>query len=253
MSLDLTTIIEDWPYDPDDEAANVRMIEGDDGLDKVQIRVPNGVLQWEATGRPDGELPFGFESLLDYLQHEVEIGGALEIDAELRQQITEEVMGYYARRVSFFRIGEFDRARQDAEHNLAMMNLLHEHCDDETVTQGHEKWRPFVLMDRTRAIALEDAKHQRYVHALDSIDEGISEIQGVLAERGEEEQSEESDEIRALKDLKFYMRETYDLGLTPKEMLRNLEAEKVEAVLEEDFEAAARLAAEIERIKETYL
>jgi len=253
MSLDLTTIIEDWPYDADDDSANVRMIEGQDGRDKIQIRVPNGVLQWEAAGRPDGEFPFGFGSLLDYLQHLVERGGVLEADAEMRQQITEEVMAYYARRVAFFRIGEFERARRDAEHNLAMMNLLDDHCDDESIREGHGKWRPFVLMDRTRAIALEDAKHQRYVHALDSIDEGISELQNLYAERGEEEESEESDEIRALRDLKFYMRETYDLALTPKEMLRNLEAEKREAVQEEDFESAAQLAAEIERIRKTYL
>jgi hypothetical protein len=242
MSLDLASITENWPYSPDDESANVRLIRGDDARDKVQIRIPSGILQWEADGRPDGQRPQGFESLLHYLQHQVEQGEELVFDDVLRHQLSEEVMGYYARRVALFRIG----------HNLAMMNLLRAHCDDEAIVQGHEKWRPFVLMDRTRAIALEDARQKRYTDALDSIDEGINEIQDAYAERGLEEGIEKSEEIRALRDLKFYMRETYDLGLTLKEMLRNLEAEKQQAVAEEDFETAAKLSKDIERLRKTH-
>jgi len=252
MSLDLASITQKWPYSPDNETANVRLIRGDDGRDKVQIRIPSGMLQWEADGRPDDQCPHGFESLLHYLRHQIDQGEELIFDDALRHELSEEVMGYYARRVALFRIAQFVRARRDAEHNLAIMNLLREHCDDEAIVLGHEKWRPFVLMDRTRAIALEDARQKRFTDALDSIDEGINEIRETYAERGIEDAVEKSEEIRALRDLKFYMRETYDLGLTLKEMLRNLEAEKQQAVAEEDFETAAKLSKDIERLRKTH-
>ena len=49
MSLDLNTILKDWPYESG--TIKVRKITGLDGREKLQLRVDLGVLQMEITGR----------------------------------------------------------------------------------------------------------------------------------------------------------------------------------------------------------
>src|SRR4029077_18741688 len=66
MSLDLNTILKDWPHE--NRAIKVRKIMGLDGRQKLQLRIDLGVLQMELTGRPDGVRPHGCESLLTYHQ-----------------------------------------------------------------------------------------------------------------------------------------------------------------------------------------
>ena len=64
MSQDITPIIAGWDFNPDE--LQVRMITALDGSAKIQMRIDLGLLQMELAGRPDGERPHGFESLLDY-------------------------------------------------------------------------------------------------------------------------------------------------------------------------------------------
>src|SRR5256885_8798983 len=66
MSLDLNTILKDWPHE--NRAIKVRKILGLDGRQKLQLRIDLGVLQMELAGRPDGTRPHGCESLLTYHQ-----------------------------------------------------------------------------------------------------------------------------------------------------------------------------------------
>ena len=49
----------------DPEGVQVRVITGEDGSEKIQMRIDLGLIQMEINGRPDGERPEGFESLLD--------------------------------------------------------------------------------------------------------------------------------------------------------------------------------------------
>src|SRR3990172_12805903 len=67
MSNDLTRLLNDWQFQPDEVL--VRIVPGDDGRGKVQLRVDLGVLQMEMAGRPDGLRPEGFESWLDYYEY----------------------------------------------------------------------------------------------------------------------------------------------------------------------------------------
>lgn len=66
MSKDITTILAGWDFNPDE--LQVRIIAGDDGRERIQTRVDLGVLQMELAGRPDGQKPHGFESLLDFYE-----------------------------------------------------------------------------------------------------------------------------------------------------------------------------------------
>ncbi len=63
-SWDLSDLLNQWPYEPG--KLNVRVIPGTDGEPRIQMRLDLGVLQMHMEGRPDGQRPRGFESLLDY-------------------------------------------------------------------------------------------------------------------------------------------------------------------------------------------
>ena len=49
MSKDIRTILEGWGFEPNE--VSVRIIQGDDDRDKIQLRVDLGVLQMEVDGR----------------------------------------------------------------------------------------------------------------------------------------------------------------------------------------------------------
>ncbi|MFG0305153.1 MAG: hypothetical protein ACF8Q5_02925 [Phycisphaerales bacterium JB040] len=71
MNRDLTDILKEWPYQPGE--LHVRLIEGADGEPKLQVRLDLGLLQMNVEGRPDGERPHGYDSLLEY--HEARLDG----------------------------------------------------------------------------------------------------------------------------------------------------------------------------------
>src|SRR5438093_6850893 len=64
MNVDLTRLLNDWPYESG--KLNVRLITAEDGEPRIQVRLDLGVLQMFVEGRPDGQRPFGCDSLLEY-------------------------------------------------------------------------------------------------------------------------------------------------------------------------------------------
>ncbi|MEZ6318755.1 MAG: hypothetical protein R3B49_08380 [Phycisphaerales bacterium] len=64
MNRDLSDLLDEWPFEPG--KINVRLIQGQDGDPIIQVRLDLGILQMRADGRPDGEHPNGYESLLEY-------------------------------------------------------------------------------------------------------------------------------------------------------------------------------------------
>jgi len=252
MTDDLSPLLESWRFNPNDENKNIRVIRGLDGKPKIQVRVRCGVFQWEYEGRPDGSTPYGYPSLLDFYRDAIEHlrrqegpNASLKLNRTQQAEINEEIMDYYQRRILFFRLGEYRRARDDAQHNLDLMDIIREHSDDPEAIIEHEKWRPFVTMDRTRAEALMAAERGDYVGCIETIEAGIEEIAEIFRRQGREDAIEESQEIAALKDLKAQLRETYDIPLTKKEILESLREEQAKAIAEEDYERAARIRDEI--------
>jgi len=83
MNRDLTAILEEWPYEPG--VVNVRVIEGQDGEPRIQLRLDLGLLQMTMAGRPDGQRPEGYESVLELYESKLDeaIAGAVgEMDDE---------------------------------------------------------------------------------------------------------------------------------------------------------------------------
>jgi hypothetical protein len=256
MAIDLADIFNEWPVDSEDEGENIRCVRGQDGRLKIQVRVRCGIFQWEHEGRPDGRHPHGFASLLDYYRHRMEelvreegSAESLRFDQREVDEVSEELTDYYQRRVLFFRLGEYERARADAEHNLALMDILREHAEDPEAVVEHEKWRPFVTMDRTRAAAMVGCERGDYLGAIRTLDRGIEEIASFFHQYQRDDLITQSQEITTLEDLKYELRETYSIPLTPEEILQGLQEEQAKAVADEDFERAARLRDEISRLE----
>ncbi|HEY2341712.1 MAG TPA: hypothetical protein VGH90_01725, partial [Chthoniobacteraceae bacterium] len=97
MSLDLNDLLRDWPYEPGQ--LKVRKILGADGKEKLQLRIDLGVIQMETIGRPDGESPHGFDSLLDYYQERRRVaqkkGEPFTLNAEDIGELQQEGIQYY--------------------------------------------------------------------------------------------------------------------------------------------------------------
>ena len=116
MSLDLNTILKDWPHENGN--IKVRKITGLDGREKLQLRVDLGVLQMEMIGRPDGQRPHNCESLLDYHQKRAaraeQKGEAYELTPEQCAELQQEGIQYYHRYLSLFQINEFAAVVREA-------------------------------------------------------------------------------------------------------------------------------------------
>jgi len=69
-SNDLTPILNNWPFEPG--TINVRVIDGIDKLSKLQVRLDLGIIQMNIDGRPDGQRPNGFSSLLEYVEAQID-------------------------------------------------------------------------------------------------------------------------------------------------------------------------------------
>ena len=64
MSYDISYILGDWPYRPDE--ITVRIIDGEEGRRKIQLRLDLGILQMEFDGRPDGRRIHECDSWFDF-------------------------------------------------------------------------------------------------------------------------------------------------------------------------------------------
>ncbi len=133
MSLDLNSILRDWPHESG--SIKVRKIAGLDGREKLQLRVDLGVLQMELTGRPDGRRPHNCESLLEYHQKRAarieQKGEAYQLTPEQCAELQQEGIQYYHRYLSLFQINDFEGVMRDTQRNLDLFTFVAEHTDRE--------------------------------------------------------------------------------------------------------------------------
>ena len=222
----------------------MRAIEGHDAKRKIQIRMDLGLMQLEWVGRPDGNQPHECASLLDYFrdQHrahqEADVNGTpFTLSREDCWALGQEAMQYYWRRISFFELKEFARAQDDAEHNLAILDMCQEFAEHEEDRQIADQYRVFVTSHRIQARALEALENEEHQLALTTIRKGITEIEGILVAQDEFEAVDgDCPELKFLRNWEKEVEE--NRPRSPQEKLRtDLKA----AVEDEKFELAARL------------
>ncbi|MGB9596923.1 MAG: hypothetical protein ACPL7B_11640 [Candidatus Poribacteria bacterium] len=181
MSDDIGPILREWDNDPN--AKKIRKIIGQDGKEKIQIRVDFGILQMECDGRPDGKRPYGKESLLEHYltlldKYKEEYGTdeGFMLDSHDCERLRDEALQYYHRYISLFEVEDYVRAERDTARNLRAFDLMKKYAERQDDAISQEKYRPYVIMMNTRAKAFICADNGNFIGAIDAIEDAIEKI-----------------------------------------------------------------------------
>lgn len=245
MRRDLDDVIQGWPYDPNPGEILAREVRARDGRTVLQVRIELGVLQLEISGRPDGHRPHGFSTYLDYLRHCAAGRGLVPgsksppwvMTAEQCRESDREFVQFNHRRVAWLSLRRYDKAIEDADHTLALMDFIQRHGSEEDFIASHEQLRGPVLFHRTQALTILALERRRYEDAIDALREGVERLDAHQNDWWAHRDSDESPNpglIDNLRNFEQEIRSNYRVEKTLREQLD-------EAVAREDYEQAARL------------
>src|SRR5205809_7549010 len=202
MSLDLNTVLRDWPHE--NGKIKVRKIVGLDGHEKLQLRIDLGILQMELTGRPDGQRPHNCESLLVYHQRRAERaegrGESYELTPEQCNELQQEGIQYYHRYLSLFQINDLPGDIRDTQRNLDLFAFVAEHVDRDELIWSFQQFRPYVLMMNTRAKASILLGEGCFPEAMREIEHGRDSINEFFQQANLPELAAKSSEIAFLEE-----------------------------------------------------
>jgi hypothetical protein len=257
MSNDLSRILNEWRFDPD--TVMVRIVPGDDGRGKIQLRVDLGVLQMEMDGRPDGFRPEDFESWLAYYERQQQAYDETHPDSapfvlseEDCIRLWREGMQYYHRYLSFWHLELYELCARDTARNLRLFAFVRAYARDERHKAQFDQWRPYVVMMHTRAVATPLLQQRLYEEGLRVIEAGIEGIREFLDEYNQSERAEECVELVSLERWReeLLSKEERAAAARPKSMTEILRRQLEAAVAAEEFEQAARLRDQIRKLGE---
>lgn len=239
LNRDLRTLVEGWEYEPG--KISVRKIIGRDGREKIQTRIDLGLLQLEATGRPDGRRPHDCESFLAYqeqrLREHIETCGDDEdfvLSPEDCSELRQEAYLYYQRYLSLFVLEEFPGVERDAARNLRVIDFCERYAATHADRAALRRQRGYVLMMNARAKAYGALAERRFDDALLFVQEGLAGLAALPVECQDEDA--ETAEVATLTALR---REILDR--MPDDTPAKLHARLQEALRREDYETAALL------------
>lgn len=239
MSSDITRLLDEWPYDGDD---NVRIITADDGRSVLQVRQPLGIEQYELDGRPDGAELDGFETFVDHVEHRLaEYRSAhgtdegFELSDDEMSEMRDEGVLFYYRYLLLFQLNDFERVIRDTRHNLQICRLLERYATDEQEASEVLQFKPYVVRMHAVARAMGEVREHRNDTARTILQEGIDEIQAM----GEiDTPAFQFERVRSVNYLRSALEQIED---TPDDPVAELRRELDSAVQQEDYERAARL------------
>jgi hypothetical protein len=184
LSQDIQGVLDGWEFEP--EGLQVRVIAGDDGTEKIQMRFDLGLIQMQLDGRPDGQRPGGFLSLLDLFEAKARDAVAartpFSLNTEDCAQLMREGLQYYHRYLSAFHLERYDLVERDTARNLRLFAFVARHATHQRDKLEFDQYRPYVQMMHTRARASQALRKGEHRAALKRIDEGIKAIRRFLAE-----------------------------------------------------------------------
>jgi len=238
-SDDIGAILAAWPYDPEHDA---RIITSDQGRPMLQIRTVLGLEQLELDGRPDGQRPYGEETVFEYYQKKLELakmGGSeadFELDAKECSELFNEGTLFYFRYLRMFQLQDWQRTVRDTARNLRVFDFIHRYAKDEDDQTFLEKWRPYVIRVNATAETMIAMEQNAFERALHIVTEAIEKIENLEEIQDETFSFEKERAISVLQDLSKNIRKA-----KPVSPLEKLERELKEAIERQDFEKAAVL------------
>jgi hypothetical protein len=246
-SDDLKSLLQRWPYDPENDT---RLIRGDDGRELVQVRTILGIEQFEADGRPDGARPHDMDSALDYFQQQHEEArqagrdGDFDLSPEECSELFHEGTLYYFRYVRFFQLRDWQRTIRDTARNLRAFDFIHTHARREEDRQFLEKWRPYIMRVNASAAAMFEVERQAYEKGAKVVVDAIARIEGLEEVDDETFKYERDRSLMALRDLSEQI-----LKNRPLSKVEQLEHQLNRAIEKQEFERAAQLRDRIRELK----
>ena len=242
MNFDITHILERWDYEPGQ--VMVRRFTGKDGMEKIQLRLDLGLLQMNATGRPDGKRPSGHPTLHEYFQkklsqHLEKHDGSDEgftLDAEDCAKLQLEAIQFHHRYICLLQLNDFEGVVADTTRNLAVFDFVGKYAENDELAWSLQQFRPQLLMIHTRARATNWLQSDAIEKALQEIATGIEHLTEFYHKHNRPELPEQSAEIQSLQQWAEELRAKRPLSEREK-----LELALLEAVKNEDYEEAARL------------
>jgi hypothetical protein len=255
MHQDISKLLKEWPFQPG--RINARMIMGTDGEPRVQVRLDLGIIQMHADGRPDGERPFGYPSLLDYYEVLLEqdeddlVGPDMKSDKQYLtpedcRALREEAAQFYQRYLALMVLEDFDRVVRDTTRNLRVLDLCAKYAQTEEDRTVLEQFRPYITMMRTRALASQALKDNEPKAAIHALDEGLEALRNYYNEMGKPQMFEQSSEVELLRGMREAL--VPKLPISQKTELRQRLAKAIE---QENYELAAILRDELKQLKDT--
>lgn len=244
MSKDITPILAGWEHNPE-EPTQVRIVAGDDGRDKIQMRLDLGLLQLEMAGRPDGRRPNGQESLLEVYEARAS-DEDFSLDPAACAALMREGVQYYHRYLAAFHLQRYDLVVRDTERNLKLFAFVVRHATRPRDRFEFDQYRPYVIMMRSRALALQSLAMRDTSQALAQIDDGVERIRQFLRDYERQELEAECMELG------FLLRWRRDIESNrPRGPQERLEQQLELAVALEDYEEAARIRDQLARLRGT--
>ena len=250
MNLDISHLLEDWDYQPGQVA--VRKFKTKAATEKIQLRVDLGLLQMNASGRPDGKRPFGRESLFDHFQARLEkqrranpgAGDDYTLKAEDCAKLQQEAIQYHHRYICLFQLEDYKAVIRDTNRNAAVFDFVDEYAESDELGWSLQQFRPQLLMMQIRARGMQALRNDKYADAIAVIETGLQELRTFYREHSRHDLLEQSGEIHSL--------ETWLQEVQVKRPLserERLERALDEAVRQEDYEKAAQVRDALRNLK----
>lgn len=246
MTLDLNELVADWECPPGDVAA--RIVTGRDGADVVQMRVELGLMQMYPDGRPDAATRAAAAEEGVRVEPRRQAGGA--IATQDWREFERQLLQLNYRRLAFGAIAEAALSRGDcpeaevqlrrAVRDIAACRSMIETMRGHGVMGGGGPGLTIALQFQlARMTAQLLVLADRHDEAIDALEDGATELAGVLAGLGAPPEAIEQDGgLQFLKDLSRTLRKDFRIPMTLRERL-------AQAIERDDFELAAILRNEL--------
>ena len=255
MIDDSTKVLENWDYRLG--RVDARRVKGEDGGEKLQLRIDLGLLQMNAQFRPDGKRPFGHPTLLDHFlsrleKHRTKHGeddDNFSINPDECAKLQQEAIQYHHRSICNFELEDFEAVERDTEHILELLDFVQDYAEKEEIGQSFQQFRPQTIMMQIRAVGTELIAENNYDAAIDEISSAIEELNLFYTEMGREELVDSSMEVHSLRewlgDVETEAAEKKPI--TPREKLQH---KLSKAIDQEEYETAAKLRDQLGKLKD---
>lgn len=247
MSKDISDLLSQWEYNPEN---SIRVVTAKDGRQVLQVRLPLGIEQYELDGRPDGEKPFGKDTVLDEIHDRLEVfitnndeDGGFTIDHDSFALLQNEGLLYYYRYILLFQMGDYQRTARDTEHNLEVCSLVERYCTNKDDQKSLLQYQPYILRVNAlskSAVCLAENQKLQAINILESAIEDIRSIYEVDTPVFHFER------LRSQKHLTSALEQLKEEKMSKKE---KLEEELKVAIDNENYELAMELRDKIGHLK----